>query len=113
MLTPQALATALGLPRPTDEQAAVVADVLTGVPAAVIGARFHCAVADLVAGVAASLGHAHRTVALSGGVWQNALLLHMTRAALRDRGFAVLTHRQVPPNDGGIALGQLLVGTAG
>ena len=53
------------------------------------------------------------TVALSGGVFQNALLLRSAFTRLRAEGFDVITHRQVPPNDGGIALGQLLIGNAG
>jgi hydrogenase maturation protein HypF len=52
------------------------------------------------------------TVALSGGVFQNALLLRLVSRALRQNGFGVITHRVVPPNDGGIALGQLLVGNS-
>ena len=52
------------------------------------------------------------TIALSGGVFQNALLLRLVSCALRERNFEVITHRLVPPNDGGIALGQLLVGNS-
>ena len=52
------------------------------------------------------------TIALSGGVFQNALLLRLVLRALRDKDFEVITHRLVPPNDGGIALGQLLVGNS-
>ncbi|MBV9514787.1 MAG: carbamoyltransferase HypF, partial [Mycobacteriaceae bacterium] len=92
---------------------AVVADLRAGVPAAVIGARFHRAVADMVVGLAGDERAGARTVALSGGVFQNALLLGLTVKGLRDRGFEVITHRRVPPNDGGIALGQLLAGNAG
>lgn len=89
----------------------VVADLRSGVAAAVIGARFHRAVAELIA-CAAAAEPMTRTVALSGGVMQNCLLLRLTLQALGSSGLEVLTHRRVPPNDGGIALGQLLVGNS-
>ena len=76
--------------------AAVAADARAGVPKGVIGARFHRAVAELVIDMATSAGCA-QTVALSGGVFQNTLLLRLVVHALRDRGFAVITHRLVPP----------------
>jgi hydrogenase maturation protein HypF len=98
---------------PTPVVHAVVSDQRAGVPAAVIGARFHCAVADLVVNLACDDRDASQTVALSGGVFQNALLLHLTLKRLQTNGFHVITHRRVPPNDGGIALGQLLVGNCG
>ena len=50
-----------------------------------------------------------RTAALSGGCYQNTLLLERTQSRLEDMGFTVLTHHLVPPNDGGIALGQAVV----
>jgi hydrogenase maturation protein HypF len=50
------------------------------------------------------------TVALSGGVFTNALLLSLTSRGLREAGFEVLRHRRVPANDGGLALGQVMVG---
>ena len=92
---------------------AVVRDRRAGVAAGVIGARFHRAVADLVVDLACAEQDACTTVALSGGVFQNALLLELTLKGLHARGFQVITHRRVPPNDGGIALGQLLVGNSG
>jgi hydrogenase maturation protein HypF len=92
---------------------AVIADLRAGVPAGVIGARFHRAVADLIVDLAATEDAATQTVALSGGVFQNALLLRLALEGLRAKGFEVITHRYVPPNDGGIALGQLLVGNSG
>jgi hydrogenase maturation protein HypF len=95
---------------PTAVIEAIVADHRRGTPAPVIGWRFHRAVADLVVRMADG---ADGPVALSGGVFQNALLLRMTVRALTVRGMEVLTHRRVPPNDGGIALGQLMVANAG
>jgi hydrogenase maturation protein HypF len=52
-------------------------------------------------------------VALTGGVFQNPVLLSLTTRQLRTAGFTVLCHRTVPPNDGGLALGQVLVGSTG
>ena len=92
---------------------AVVDDVRHGVPAGVIGARFHAAVAGLIVDLAAGCATDTNTVALSGGVFQNALLLGRVSTALNDKDFTVITHRRVPPNDGGIALGQLMVGISG
>ncbi len=93
--------------------AEVVRDVRAGVPQGVIGARFHRAVADLVVGLAGLEDTGGAPIALSGGVFQNALLLRLVVNGLRAKGFGVITHRRVPPHDGGISLGQLLVGTAG
>jgi hydrogenase maturation protein HypF len=92
---------------------AVVRDRRAGVAAGVIGARFHHAVADLIVDLASEDGDTSQTVALSGGVFQNALLLALTLKGLQARGIHVITHRWVPPNDGGIALGQLMVGNSG
>ena len=50
-----------------------------------------------------------RKVALSGGVFQNRLLLRLVATALEEAGFEVLTHSEVPANDGGISLGQAVV----
>jgi hydrogenase maturation protein HypF len=49
-------------------------------------------------------------VALSGGVWQNITLLKETTQKLQTAGFEVLLHQNAPPNDGGIALGQAVIG---
>jgi hydrogenase maturation protein HypF len=92
---------------------AIIADLRAGMPAGVIGARFHRAIAELIVRLAEDSPAGTGTVALSGGVFQNALLLGLASDGLRDKGFEVITHRHVPPNDGGIALGQLLVGNAG
>ena len=66
---------------------AVVDDVRNRVPAGVIGARFHAALTGLIVGLAAEFAPDTATVALSGGVFQNALLLLSSSAALRERGF--------------------------
>ncbi|RPK54502.1 Carbamoyltransferase HypF [Streptomyces sp. ADI96-02] len=91
--------------------AAAAADVLGGVPAPVVARRFHRAVTALVREVCAAARHATgvATVALTGGVFCNALLTETCSAGLEEDGFTVLRHRKVPPNDGGLALGQLIV----
>ncbi len=78
-------------------------------------AGFHLAVADLVgrAAVASRARTGSSTVVLSGGVWQNTLLSGLAERRLRHDGFEVLTHRLVPPNDGGLALGQLYIAAHG
>jgi hydrogenase maturation protein HypF len=100
--------------RGTDLIRAVVDDLRRGVDPAVIAARFHNGLAALVVAtagrVAASAGLG--TVALSGGVFQNMLLLEAVAAGLRREGLKVLVHRRVPPNDGGISLGQAAVAAA-
>ncbi|WP_333768880.1 carbamoyltransferase HypF [Streptomyces sp. IBSBF 2435] len=91
--------------------AAVAADLRDGAPAGTVAARFHAAVAALVVRgcAAARARHGLGTVALTGGVFGNALLTGLCAGALRADGFTVLLHRLVPPNDGGLALGQLMV----
>jgi hydrogenase maturation protein HypF len=101
--------------------AAIAADVRDRTPKAAMAARFHAAVAAAVRLTCGELRErwSVRTVALSGGVFANALLSTACARGLREDGFTVLRHRLVPPNDGGLALGQLVVaarstgGTAG
>ncbi len=77
-------------------------------------ARFHASVAGAVLAVCERFREMHgvNTVALTGGVFQNALLLEWTVEDLTRAGFTVLRHRQVPPNDAGIAYGQAAVALA-
>ena len=90
---------------------AVTADVLAGVDAATIAARFHLAVGDLVLDLATALRARTglSTVALSGGVFLNALLTTLCVDQLQRHGFRVLRHRLVPPSDAGLALGQVAI----
>jgi hydrogenase maturation protein HypF len=90
---------------------AVVKDVKDGVTASLISARFHRTVARIIADTCALISRKTglRTVALSGGVFQNRLLLELAVAEMENEGLTVLTHRLVPPNDGGIALGQAVI----
>ncbi|MCB9687230.1 MAG: carbamoyltransferase HypF [Alphaproteobacteria bacterium] len=80
-----------------------------------IASRFHGGLAFALAREAATIRRARPelvTIVLSGGVWQNAVLLERALRHLRADGWEVLLHRQVPPNDGGIALGQAAVAAA-
>jgi hydrogenase maturation protein HypF len=98
----------------TDFIRAVVDDALRNVPASVIAARFHNGMADVITRTCCALRESTGmgTVALSGGVFQNLLLLHRTVDALAACGFRVLTHSRVPTNDGGVSLGQAVVAAA-
>jgi len=95
----------------TDLVRAAVADIAAGVSAAVIAARFHNAVADMIVATCEALRERSGlgTVALSGGVFQNQRLLETVIDQLAERRFAVLRHSRVPCNDGGISLGQAVV----
>ena len=93
---------------------AVLADLAAGVAREVVAARFHNGLAALIEDGCVLLREQHGldTVALSGGVFQNLLLLGATVSRLEARGFTVITHSRVPCNDGGISLGQAVVAAA-
>jgi hydrogenase maturation protein HypF len=82
--------------------------------AAMVAAKFHRAVARLIVTVAEQVRVEQKLnrVALSGGVFQNLLLLTEARTMLRASGFEVFTHARVPTNDGGISLGQASIANA-
>ena len=92
----------------------LVRDTQANVPAPVMAAKFHRAIADVIARVAGRLRDESgvRRVALSGGVFQNRLLLEWTWQQLEANGFEVYAHHRVPTNDGGLALGQAVVAAA-
>ncbi|HUR86993.1 MAG TPA: carbamoyltransferase HypF [Solirubrobacteraceae bacterium] len=99
-------------PRPTFM--AILAELDAGVPVATISARFHQTIAQATAEalVIAAERAGVDVAVLSGGVFQNRLLLGLTAAALGDAGLRVLTPRLLPPNDGQIAYGQVAVAAA-
>lgn len=98
----------------TDLVRAAVHDVRAGVRPPVVSARFHNGLARLVTEACERirLSTGLHAVALSGGVFQNMLLLERTVARLESRGFRTLTHSRVPANDGGISFGQAVVAGA-
>jgi hydrogenase maturation protein HypF len=100
--------------RGSDLVLGVIGDLAAGTPPEVIAARFHHGVAALVeAGCLLTRErHGLDTVALSGGVFQNLLLLRAVVSRLQARGFRVLVHSRIPCNDGGISLGQAVVAGA-
>lgn len=86
-------------------------DIAAGTPSAIIAARFHKGLVDATATMAHRLARMHglNTVALSGGCFQNPILLTEIARLLEPRGLIVLSHAAVPTNDGGLALGQAAV----
>lgn len=95
--------------------AAIVADIRGGTPAFIISRRFHDTLIAMWCALCVALrGQTGiRRVALSGGCFQNVLLLDGLTLALQQEGFRVYSHEQVPTNDGGISLGQAVVAGAG
>lgn len=93
----------------------VVGDVTQGVARDVIAGRFHYTVADMLGRLAKEVSRQRglEWVALSGGTFQNALLVEAVVSRLRADGLRPLVHRQVPCNDGGLSLGQAAVAGLG
>jgi hypothetical protein len=96
---------------------ALLRDLRGGVPRGVVAARFHRGLARAIREMVVRLrGDRERprfdTLALSGGCFQNRVLFEETERCLSDEGLVVLSHAAVPPNDGGIALGQAAIAAA-
>lgn len=89
----------------------IVAELTTGCSAADIAATFHHSLAVASAAVCREIraSSGHERIVLSGGVFQNRLLSEELVTLLEKDGFRVYTHRLVPPNDGGLALGQAMI----
>ncbi len=87
--------------------ARIADDLSRGTERSLIAYRFHHALAELIGQMAERVGLPQ--VVLTGGCFQNALLVDMARERLESAGFVALTHRQVPANDGGLALGQAVI----
>ncbi len=89
----------------------VVEDLKTGISPSAISGRFHNTVAELILETCKRLGSRFQLneAALSGGVFQNMFLLDRSYRRLTEGGFKVYVHHRVPPNDGGISLGQAVI----
>jgi hydrogenase maturation protein HypF len=94
--------------------AGVVDDILRGLPAFIISAKFHATITHGFAELCTVLRKENQLnqVVLSGGCFQNRLLLEGLSNALANKGFDVFCHRLIPTNDGGIALGQAMITAA-
>jgi hydrogenase maturation protein HypF len=85
---------------------AILDDLTGGVSGGEISARFHNALAESIVAVARRVGE--KRVVLSGGCFQNRYLTERTVGRLASEGFRPYWHQRIPPNDGGIALGQVV-----
>jgi hydrogenase maturation protein HypF len=99
---------------------AILADLVLKTPVPVMAARFHIGLAKIIVITAGKLASGDvgesaprfKTVALSGGCFQNRILFEEVARRLEQQNFTVLSHAQVPANDGGLALGQAAIGAA-
>ena len=89
----------------------IAGDIAAGIPLGLVSMRFHRALADLIGQAAERIRRETGCgiVALSGGCFQNELLLSLSAATLAERGFTMVTNRLIPCNDGGISYGQAAV----
>ena len=96
---------------PAETIRGVVHDLAEGTSSPIISGRFHRTIARLIVKTCEMIRSREKLnrVVLSGGVFQNVFLLSLAMKGLRDSGFDVYTHHLVPPNDGGISLGQAVI----
>ncbi len=84
----------------------ILNDLTRGQSVAVISTKFHHALAEIIVAIAKQIGQ--EKIVLTGGCFQNRYLTEQTINRLNDEGFRPYWHQRVPPNDGGIALGQII-----
>ncbi|GAG74057.1 unnamed protein product, partial [marine sediment metagenome] len=89
----------------------MIADIKKGYKSSYISAKFHNTIIDIITKICEMMHKKFniKKVALSGGVFQNNIILNRTFKMLKEKGFAVFTNFQVPVNDGGISLGQAFI----
>jgi hydrogenase maturation protein HypF len=89
----------------------IVRDLIDGVSPSKISGKFHRTIASLIIRTCEAIRAKEglNQLALSGGVFQNIFLLSLVKKGLKESGFEVYTHHLVPPNDGGISLGQAVI----
>ena len=93
----------------------MLGDLVVGTPIGTISARFHRGLASVIVQMVAKLSGSDRkfeTIALSGGCFQNRTLFQLVHDQLQFLGYRVLSHSQIPANDGGLSLGQAVIAAA-
>ena len=85
---------------------ALLSDIQTGAPTGSVAAKFHHMLSEAIVATAQRVGQSK--VVLTGGCFQNRLLTDTVVVRLRRNGFDPIWHQRIPPNDGGIALGQAM-----
>lgn len=90
----------------------IVEDIQSGMDITIIAKKFHNTIADIIINISERVYKqiGIRKVALSGGVFQNTILTELAYYRLKEKGFIPLIHQAVPPNDGGISVGQVIAG---
>ena len=89
----------------------IVTDLQSGINKGIIATKFHCTIINIIFAMAIKMrkDSGLNKVVLSGGSFQNRFLLENIENLLADEGFEVFSHEKIPPNDGGLALGQLII----